>query len=132
VFVVKAWLEFTDQAQAQDAYNQLEARAVNTSVADIGTGRARQSYALLEDQTTDTPVRLEFFYKDRFNIVRTGEPDLTDPPLWIQPAGAQDAYPLLDAGGNPTRVTFEGQVWENTGSDANIWSPLVFGWTLVE
>lgn len=47
---------------------------------------------------------------------------------WVQPTGAQDAYRLGD------RVIYpsgSGQVWENTGSDANVWQPGVFGWTLI-
>lgn len=44
---------------------------------------------------------------------------------WVQPLGAQDAYRLGE------RVTHNGQTWENTGSDANVWEPGVFGWTVV-
>ena len=29
------------------------------------------------------------------------------------------------------RVTHKGQTWENTGSDANVWEPGVFGWVVV-
>ena len=46
-------------------------------------------------------------------------------PAWVQPTGAQDAYPL------GARVTFNGQNWENTGSAANVWQPGVFGWVVI-
>jgi hypothetical protein len=46
------------------------------------------------------------------------------PPEWIQPTGAQDAYPL------GARVTHNNQVWEST-VDANVWEPGVFGWVVV-
>jgi len=36
---------------------------------------------------------------------------------WVQPTGAQDAYPL------GARVTYRGRTWENTGSSANVWEP---------
>ena len=44
---------------------------------------------------------------------------------WVQPTGAQDAYPL------GAQVTHNGQTWENNGSDANVWEPGVFGWVVV-
>lgn len=44
---------------------------------------------------------------------------------WVQPVGAVDAYHL------GAMVTHLGQTWENTGSDANVWAPGVFGWTVV-
>lgn len=46
-------------------------------------------------------------------------------PAWVQPTGAQDAYPL------GFRVTYNGQNWENTGSAANVWAPGVFGWVVI-
>lgn len=44
-------------------------------------------------------------------------------PTWVQPAGAHDAYRLN------AKVTHNGRRWINTGSDANVWAPGVFGWT---
>lgn len=44
-------------------------------------------------------------------------------PEWVQPLGAQDAYP---AG---AKVTYQGKRWINTYGDGNIWAPGVFGWT---
>ena len=52
-------------------------------------------------------------------IVSEGYPD------WVQPTGAQDAYPL------GARVSHNGQDWENTGSAANVWEPGVFGWVVI-
>jgi hypothetical protein len=55
------------------------------------------------------------------------EVEATEPEVqpWVQPTGAQDAYPL------GAIVTHNGQTWENTGSPANVWAPGVFGWTVV-
>lgn len=44
-------------------------------------------------------------------------------PIWVQPTGAHDAYPRSFV------VTHKGLTWMNTGSDANVWEPGVFGWT---
>ena len=44
---------------------------------------------------------------------------------WVQPTGAHDAYPV------GALVTYNGQTWENTGSDANVWAPGVFGWVQI-
>jgi hypothetical protein len=43
---------------------------------------------------------------------------------WKQPVGSSDAY------ARGAVVTHKGQIWENTGSDANVWEPSVFGWTV--
>lgn len=42
-------------------------------------------------------------------------------PAWVQPLGAQDAYPL------GAQVTHNGFSWESTFA-ANVWEPGVFGW----
>lgn len=42
---------------------------------------------------------------------------------WVQPSGAHDAYARGE------KVTHRGRIWENTGSDANVWEPGVFGWS---
>ena len=47
------------------------------------------------------------------------------PQPWVQPTGAGDAYTL------GALVTHNGQTWENTGSNANVWEPGVFGWVVV-
>lgn len=44
-------------------------------------------------------------------------------PDWVQPTGAHDAYKL------GAKVSYAGKHWLNTGSDANVWAPGVFGWT---
>lgn len=45
------------------------------------------------------------------------------PPAWIQPTGAHDAY------AKGAIVSYAGKLWKNTESDANVWTPGVFGWT---
>ncbi len=52
-------------------------------------------------------------------VVSTGFPD------WVQPVGSVDAYKLGE------RVTYDGRNWVNTGSNANVWAPGVFGWTVI-
>jgi hypothetical protein len=54
--------------------------------------------------------------------VRQTQGPTVDP--WVQPTGSQDAYQVGD------RVTFEGQTYESTAAN-NVWSPGVFGWTVV-
>ena len=43
-------------------------------------------------------------------------------PEWVQPLGAEDAYP---AG---AKVSYQGKRWINTYGDGNVWAPGVFGW----
>lgn len=45
-------------------------------------------------------------------------------PTWVQPLGAQDAYPL------GARVLHNGLLWESI-VDANVWEPGVYGWVEV-
>jgi len=56
---------------------------------------------------------------------KTGKPVVAAVAPWVQPTGA-----------NPytrgARVTHKGQTWENTGSDANVWEPGVFGWVVAK
>jgi len=46
-------------------------------------------------------------------------------PAWVQPLGAQDAYKLN------AKVSHKGFNWNNTGSDANVWEPGVYGWVKI-
>ena len=122
-----AQLEFDSEAQALDAFAQLEARATNTRVVGLGTSGEHSSYARVDGPTG----LIDMFYVDRFDVVRTGE-YVAPPrafPLWIQPTGAHDSYPVTDAGGLNTRVEHNGRVWLNTAGTMNSWEPGVFGWT---
>lgn len=58
------------------------------------------------------------------NVIEPPEPEPDEWPLWVQPTGGHDAYRL------GAKVTHNGQRWLNTGSDANVWEPGVFGWTV--
>lgn len=55
--------------------------------------------------------------------VKYYEPE-AGPQPWAQPTGAHDAYQAGD------QVLFEGKVYESL-IDANVWSPAVYGWTLI-
>ena len=44
--------------------------------------------------------------------------------VWVQPTGAQDAYPLGQ------RVTHVGFTWQST-VDNNVWEPGVYGWSKI-
>lgn len=46
-------------------------------------------------------------------------------PEWVQPTGAQDAYPL------GAKVTHNGKRWTSTVA-ANTWEPGVYGWEAAE
>jgi len=46
-------------------------------------------------------------------------------PAWVQPTGAHDAYKLN------AKVSHKGFNWNNTGSNANVWEPGVYGWVKI-
>lgn len=129
-FVVLCSITYPDDLPAaQDTLAQLSSRMTNSSVARIGEAGERTSYCVLgEEQPDGTLTVIDRRYIDIFGIVRSGNPDPNEPPAWIQPTGAENAYPLLDVRGNPARVTDEGRIWENTLA-ANTFKPGVFGWT---
>ena len=131
-YLVMIHATFENLANAQHILDQSRAVATNASVARIGEPGERTSHALLADENADGTLNItDQWHIDRFGILRSFAPIPDDVvPDWIQPLGAQDAYPLLDVFGNPTRVTFEGKIWENTTA-TNTWSPIVFGWTEV-
>ncbi len=60
-------------------------------------------------------------YPAGWQLVGDAPPDIA---AWVQPTGAHDAYRLN------ALVTYQGKTWKNTGSDANVWQPGVFGWTV--
>ena len=128
--VVLAMVSFEDDtANPLFIYNQIQSVMVNASVARIGEAGERTSYVTVGTENADgTITPTNRLHVDIFGIVREGDPDPTDPPNWIQPLGAQDAYPLTDVRGDPARVTHNGSTWVNT-SDVNTQAPSVFGWT---
>lgn len=120
---------FSTQGNADFIYNQSKSVAVNSSVADIGQPGERTSYmGVYEQQPDGSLVPLRLWYLDTFGIVREGDLDVSDTPAWIQPTGAQDAYPALNVAGAQTQVTHNGSVWANSHGNGNIWEPGVFGW----
>ena len=124
-----AMLEFESEAQAVDAFAQMSARATNTRVVGMGGPDEHTSYCRV-----DGPAGLiSAFFLDTFGIVRQGTwtPPPNQYPLFIQPTMAADSYPVLDAGGNPTRIEFEGRNYENSMGQLNQFSPSAFpaGWT---
>lgn len=129
--VVLAMVSFEDDVtNPQFIYDQIKSVMVNASVARIGEAGERTSYCTVGTENPDgTLTTTSRLFIDIFGIVREGEPDPNDVPTWIQPSGAQDAYPLTNVRGEDTEVVYDGGVWQNTGSDANIWQPGVFGWT---
>jgi len=120
---------FSAQVDAQDAYDQIRARAQNASVAKIGEPGERTSHSYLRDESDGAMIAR--WHIDGFGILRDGEPDPNNPPAWIQPTGSQDAYPALDVRGNTTRVTHNSVTWENSHGDGNTWEPGAFGWVEV-
>lgn len=122
-----AFLEFATLADARDAYAQLLARAQQARVVATDGNISRTSFARVDDGALD-----RMFHLDEFGIVREAE-YVARPqgryPLWIQPTGAHDSYPVLDAAGNPTRVEYNGRNWQNTSGTVNSWPPGVAGWT---
>ena len=131
-YVVLIHATFDAKADADHIYDQAKLVAVNSSVARIGQAGERTSHCgVFSEQSDGTLVKDRQWHIDRFGIVREHEPIPDDViPDWIQPAGAQDAYPLLDVFGNPTRVQYQGATYENTTA-TNTWSPSVYGWEQV-
>lgn len=131
--IVLVHATFQNAGDAAALYNHVRSVATNASVARIGEPGERTSWAAhyIEDAEGNTATEAQW-HIDRFGILRDGllVPD-TEVPDWIQPSGAQDAYPASDVHGEPTRVLHNGQVWQNSHGAANTWAPGVFGWTLV-
>ncbi len=128
-YVVMIHATFNSKSDADHIYNQTMAVATNASVARIGEAGERTSHGAVYEELADgtlTPDRR--FHIDRFGIVRDGKliPD-DQIPEWVQPQGAQDAYPLTDVFGNPTRVQHNGEVFTND-SAVNTQQPGVAGW----
>ena len=116
-----AMLEFESEAQAQDAFAQMQARSTNTRIVGMGTADEHTSYCRV-----DGPAGLiSAFFVDTFGIVRSGvwvAPPNTY-PLYITVTGAHDSYPVLNAAGDPTRVEYNGRNWQNAHSGLNSWTP---------
>lgn len=115
-------------AHVVDAYNQVKARMLHMTAIKLGQPGARTSYARLENP--DTGNLVEMLHVDEFGIMRTGEYIAPNPyPVWVQPTGAQDSYPINRLDGQPTRVMHNGKVYRNSAGTLNSWAPGVFGWT---
>jgi hypothetical protein len=116
-----AMLEFESEAQAIDAYNQLSARATNTVVVGMGTVNEHTSYCRVDGPDG----MVSSFFVDTFNIVRQGTWVLppNEYPLFIPPTGAHDSYPVTNAAGEPTRIEYNGRVYQNAHSGLNSWTP---------
>ena len=121
MYRLTAMLEFESEAQAVDAFNQMQARSTNTRVVGMGTADEHTSYCRV-----DGPAGLiDAFHVDTFGIVRSGTwtPPPNTYPLWIPVTGSQDSYPVTNAAGDPTRVEYNGRVYENAHSGLNSWTP---------
>lgn len=131
-YVVLIHATFDSKADADHIYDQAKSVAVNASVARIGDPGERTSHSgVFVEQPDGSLTKDRQWHIDRFGIVRETDPVPDDVvPDWIQPAGAQDAYPLLDVFGGPTRVQHNGLVWENTTA-TNTWAPGAYGWVQV-
>lgn len=129
-YVVMVHATFDNKADADHIYNQAKQVATTASVARIGEAGERTSHCGVFSENPDgTLVKDPQWHVDRFGIVRETDPVPNDVvPDWVQPAGAQDAYPLTDVFGNPTQVQHLGDIWENT-SATNTQAPGVSGWT---
>ena len=129
-YVVLTHATFDGLPNAQHIYDQAKSVATNASVAKIGEAGERTSYCgVYEEQIDGTLTPLSQWHIDRFGILRETDPIANDVvPEWVQPTGAQDAYPLLDVFGLPAKVMYNGSEWENT-SAVNTNAPGVFGWT---
>ena len=128
-YVVLTHATFDGLPNAQHIYDQAMTVATNASVARIGEAGERTSYCgVYEEQLDGTLTPLSRWHIDRFGILRETDPIANDVvPEWVQPTGAQDAYPLTDVFGNPTRVMHNGTLWQNNTA-TNTWEPGQYGW----
>lgn len=128
-YLVTIHATFETKANADHVFNQALSVATNSSIARIGQAGERTSHGAVYLEAVDGTLTVESqFHKDIFGIVRQSMPENNDnPPLWVQPTGSQDAYPLLDVYGNPVVVTYDNVTWQNTTAN-NTWSPGVYGW----
>ena len=128
-YVVLIHATFDTKSDADFIYDQAKSVATNASVARIGEAGERTSYCgVYEEQLDGTLTPLSRWHIDRFGILRETDPIANDVvPEWVQPTGAQDAYPLTDVFGLPTVVLYQGDQWKNE-SDTNTQTPGVFGW----
>jgi len=128
-YLVLTHATFDTLPNAQHIYDQAKSVATNASVARIGSAGERTSYCGVYDEQADGTLQLlSQWHIDRFGILRETAPIADDVvPEWVQPAGAQDAYPLTDVFGLPTKVLYLGNEWVND-SDVNTQIPGVFGW----
>jgi len=90
--------------------------------SNVMTGDQRDFGGTTCESTIDFNVWTPTQYPQGWTEVGQSEPQINP---WVQPTGAGDAYTLGAV------VTHNGQTWENTGSDANVWEPGVFGWVAV-
>jgi len=133
-YVVIVHATFVSKSDAEHIYNQAKSVATNASVALLGQEGERTSHAYVAEETEPgVHVIDKAWHIDLFGIVREGrEPDTSNTPEWIQPAGAHDSYPAQNVRGEVSQVTHNGEVWVNTHGNENTWEPGVFGWTREE
>lgn len=93
--------------------------------SNVMTGDERDFDGVVWQSTIDFNVWSPTQYPQGWTEVGPAEPPAPTIDPWVQPVGAVDAYTL------GALVTYQGQTWENTGSNANVWAPGVFGWTVV-
>lgn len=131
-YLVMIHATFDNKADADHIYDQAKSVAVNSSVALIGQAGERTSHCgVFNEQADGSLVKDRQWHIDKFGVVREHAPIPNDViPDWIQPEGAQNAYPLTDVFGNPTRVTHLGSVWESV-EPTNVWEPGAYGWVQV-
>jgi len=129
-YVVLVHATFDTKSDADFIYDQAKQVATTASVARIGSAGERTSYCgVFDEQLDGTLVKDRQWHLDRFGIVREAAPIADDVvPEWVQPTGAQDAYPLLDVFGNPARVAYNG-VEYTSNAGVNTQTPGVGGWT---
>ena len=88
-------------------------------------GDQREFAGVTYESTIDFNVWTPTQYPAGWTKIGVVEPEPPVAQPWVQPVGAVDAYPLGAV------VTHNGQTWENTGSNANVWEPGVFGWVVI-
>jgi len=123
----KSWECLADYNPYAPPVNWREKPPAGTLPAWTQPTNAKDSYPLAF-QVTHKGKNWESLIKDNVGVPGVSgwrEVVATGYPAWVAPTGAHDAYKLQ------AKVSHNGFNWNNTGSDANVWEPGVFGWVKI-
>lgn len=117
-------LFLANEADAEDAFAHVTDESLRAHLRAPTT--ERWSWVKMHPCEHDTVPPIPCPLPELFWSNQPGDEDPPDePPVWVQPTGAHDAYALDD------EVTHAGKVWRST-VNGNVWEPGVVGGVWVE